>query len=36
MKSQGLLGILTSFAFIFGSFASPAMAWWDAGHMQIA
>ncbi|WKA26145.1 S1/P1 nuclease [Bradyrhizobium roseum] len=36
MKSQRLLGILTSFAFIFGSFPSPAMAWWDAGHMQIA
>ena len=36
MKFQRLLGIVTCFASIFGSFLSPAMAWWDAGHMQIA
>ncbi|MCP4620656.1 MAG: S1/P1 nuclease [Bradyrhizobium sp.] len=36
MKSQRLLGIVTCIALITGSLANPALAWWDAGHMQIA
>jgi S1/P1 Nuclease len=36
MKSKRLLGIITCIALVCGSLVNPALAWWDAGHMQIA
>src|SRR5689334_14040827 len=36
MTSRRSFGIATGIALIFASLVSPALAWWDAGHMQIA
>ena len=36
MTSRRSLGIATGIGLIFATLLSPALAWWDAGHMQIA
>lgn len=36
MTLRRSLSIATGIGLIFANLVSPALAWWDAGHMQIA